>query len=137
MSTLFTIRATTALLLGLTLTACASFGYASPGQRAPTVKLGKGGGQHLVMTVSDTRVEFEFDCGTASVDGHITLESDGTFVATGTFTREGPGPTRIGGGGAREPIRLTGTVKDDSMQVQIVMTDSKAEIGTFTVTRDR
>jgi hypothetical protein len=132
-ATLRTVRVTTALVLGLSVAACASLSSASQSGQPAQVKAGTWGGQHLAMTVSDTKVEFEFDCGTASIDGHISLKSDGTFVATGTFTREGPGPTRIGGGPG-EPARVTGTVKDDTMQVQIVLIDSKADMGTFTVT---
>ena len=125
------VRLTTALL-GMVVAGCVSFGYGSqPGQTSRTVKDGTWGGQHLSMRVSPASSELEFDCGTGSVEGRIPLDRENAFSVSGTLTREG-GPTRLGGTSG-QPMRLTGTVDGDTMKVRIVLTDSDADEGTFTL----
>ena len=125
------IRLTTALL-GMVVAGCVSAGYGSqPGEASRTVKDGTWGGEHLSMRVSPARIDLEFDCGTGSVEGRIPLDRNGSFSVSGTLTREG-GPTRLGGTSG-QPMRLTGTVDGDTMTVHIVLTDSDADAGTFTL----
>jgi hypothetical protein len=100
---------------------------------ADSVKSGQWGGQHIAMTIAAAGTEIEFDCGKATVPGTIDTNSDGTFTTTGTFFQERPGPTTPNGPPQR-PMRLSGTVKDDSMQVNIVLTDRDEDVGTFTLT---
>src|SRR6185295_7027460 len=97
------------------------------------VKSGQWGGQHLAMTVAPSGAEVEFDCGKATVTGAIDTDRDGAFTATGVFLQERPGPTRVGGPPQR-PMRLSGAVKGNDMQVRIVLTDRDEEVGTFTLT---
>jgi hypothetical protein len=122
-----------AMLIGLGTPGCAS---AVPGTGpAPVdsvVKSGQWGGQHIAMTVVASGTDIEFDCGKASVSGTIETDRDGAFAAAGTFQPERPGPTRPDGPPPR-PMRLSGTVKDDTMQVTVVLTDQNEEVGTFTL----
>jgi len=96
------------------------------------LKAGRWGGPHVVMTVTSERTEIEFDCGEASVDGTIVLDRDGAFTATGTFVQERPGPTTPNGP-PRRPMRLTGGVKDDTMEMRVMLTDQNEDIGSFTL----
>jgi hypothetical protein len=96
------------------------------------LKAGRWGGPHVAMTVTSERTEIEFDCGEASVDGTIVLDRDGAFTATGTFVQERPGPTTPGGP-PRRPMRLTGGVKDDTMDMRVMLTDQNEDIGSFTL----
>jgi hypothetical protein len=50
----------------------------------------------------------------------------------GTFQPERPGPTTPDAPPDR-PMRLTGRVQGDEMQVKIVLTDRDEEIGSFTL----
>ena len=84
------------------------------------------------MTVTSERTDIEFDCGQASVDGAIELDHDGAFTATGTFVQERPGPTRPDGP-PRRPMRLTGAVKDDTMDMRVTLTDQNEDLGSFTL----
>ena len=97
------------------------------------VKAGQWGGQHLAMTVTQSGTDLEFDCGKATIAGAIETDRDGAFTATGTFLQERPGPTTPDGP-PRRPMRLSGTVKGDDMQVRIVLTDRDEDLGAFTLT---
>ena len=83
------------------------------------------------MTVTSERTDIEFDCGQASVDGAIVLDRDGAFSATGTFVQERPGRRRRWP--PRRPMRLTGGVKDDTMDMRVTLTDQNEDIGSFTL----
>src|SRR5215470_2447642 len=120
-----------AMLIGFATPGCATATAPAPVDTA--VKSGQWGGQHIAMTVAQSRTDIEFDCGKATVSGAIETDSKGAFTAAGTFQPERPGPTRPDGPPPR-PMRLAGTVKDDSMQVSVVLTDHSEDLGTFTLT---
>jgi len=96
------------------------------------LKAGRWGGPHVAMTVTSERVDIEFDCGRASVDGAIPLDREGAFTVAGIFFQERPGPTRPGGP-PRRPMRLTGSVKDDTMTMRVTLTDQNEDVGSFTL----
>jgi hypothetical protein len=85
------------------------------------------------MTVAAASTEIEFDCGRATAPGTIDTDSEGRFVTNGTFLQERPGPTTPDGP-AQRPMRLSGTVKGNDMQMSIVLTDSNEDLGSFTLT---
>ena len=116
------------------LAACAAVATCGVPFAAPdsSVKVGRWGGPHVAMTVTPERTDIEFDCGQASVDGAIALDRDGAFTATGTFVQERPGPTTPSGP-PRRPMRLTGGVKDDTMDMHVTLTDQNEDIGSFTL----
>jgi hypothetical protein len=97
------------------------------------VKAGQWGGQHISITVASASTEIEFDCGRATAPGTIDTDADGRFATNGTFLQERPGPTKPEGPPQR-PMRLSGTVKGNDMQVSIVLTDSSEDLGSFTLT---
>jgi len=109
---------------------------ATPSQPDSVVKAGQWGGQHISMTIAAASTEIEFDCGRATVPGAIETDRDDRFVTTGTFLQDRPGPTTPDGP-AHRPMRLSGTVKGDDMQVSIVLTDSNEDVGNFTLTFGR
>ena len=121
---------------GALIAACALAGCvmaATPIQPDAPVKAGAWGGQHIAMTVGAASTEIEFDCGRATVPGTIDTDRDGKFATNGTFLQDRPGPTTPEGP-AQRPMRLSGTVKGDDMQVSIVLTDTNEDLGTFTLT---
>jgi hypothetical protein len=122
-------------LCGVLIPVCVLAGCAmaaSPSE-LDSVKSGLWGGPHISMTVAAASTEIEFDCGRATVAGTIDTDRDGGFTATGTFLQERPGPTTRDGPRQR-PMRLSGTVKGDDMQMSIVLTDSNEDVGSFTLT---
>jgi hypothetical protein len=119
-----------AFVAACVLSGCAM--AAIPTQPDP-VRVGQWGGPHISMTVTAASTEIEFDCGRATVPGAIDTDGDGRFATSGTFLQERPGPTTRNGP-AQRPMRLSGTVKGDDMQVSIVLTDSNEDVGSFTLT---
>jgi hypothetical protein len=124
---------------GLQATLLAAFAVLACGVDGPTsamgaaVKTGQWGGTHIAMTVAADRTSIEFDCATASVAGPIDIDRDGAFSVTGTFQPERPGP--IGRDApAPRPMRLSGTVKGDDMQLRVLLTDQNEDAGTFVLT---
>jgi hypothetical protein len=97
------------------------------------IKAGLWGGPHVAMTVTAERTDIEFDCGRASVEGAIPVDRDGAFTVTGTFFQERPGPTTPEGP-PRRPMRLTGAVRNETMDVRVVATDQNEDLGSFTLT---
>ena len=66
------------------------------------------------------------------IDGAIAIDRKGAFTATGTFFQERAGPTTPDGAPQR-PMRLSGAVKGDDMQVKVLLTDRDEEVDTFTL----
>jgi hypothetical protein len=113
------------------LSACAM--SATPIAPDSPVKSGQWGGPHIAMTVAAASTEIEFDCGRATAPGTIDTDNEGRFATNGTFLQERPGPTTPDGP-AQRPMRLSGTVKGNDMQMSIVLTDSNEDLGSFTLT---
>ena len=130
-----TRRVVAAMLVVFAAPTCSMHGHGpTTSARADSeVKAGPWGGVHVAMTVAGDRTDIEFDCGKASVGGSIDTDRDGAFAVTGTFQPERPGPTPRDGPASR-PMRLSGTVKGDDMQVNVLLTDQNEDIGTFTLT---
>jgi len=123
-----------ALLVGLVTPGCAMDVHGTaPAPVDSVVKSGQWGGQHIAMTVARSRTDIEFDCGKATVSGAIDTDRNGAFTATGTFLQERPSPTTPDGA-AQRPMRLSGTVDNDNMQVKVVLTDRNEDVGTFRLT---
>src|SRR5262249_37313245 len=116
------------LAAGAAVATCA-MPFAAPDSN---IKAGRWGGPHVAMMVTAERTDIEFDCGSASVDGAIPLDREGSFAVTGTFVQERPGPTRPEGP-PRRPMRMTGSVKDDSMDMRMTLTDQNEDVGSFTL----
>ncbi len=114
------------------LAACAFVTTCGAASVAPdsTIKAGRWAGSHIMMTVAATRTDIEFDCGQASVDGAIPLDRDGGFSAAGTFLQERPGPTTPDGPPHR-PMRITGSVKGETMDMRVMLTDQNEDLGSF------
>jgi hypothetical protein len=123
-----------AMLVACATPSCAVGAHGTrPAPVDSVVKAGQWGGQHLAMSVTQSGTDLEFDCGKATITGAIETDRDGAFTATGTFLQERPGPTTPDGP-PRRPMRLSGTVTGDDMQVRIVLTDRDEDLGSFTLT---
>jgi hypothetical protein len=96
---------------------------------------GDWGGKHVRMDVSQNGASLEFDCANGSIKQPVMLDSAGRFSAKGEFAREGFGPRREEEEPKRQPALYSGTVKDRVMTLTITLTETKEEVGTFTLTQ--
>lgn len=90
-------------------------------------------GEHIVMEVTSAGATVEFDCAHGTLDAPLTLDSVGRFDIAGSFTPERGGPTRGDSASRAVPARYTGSLKDATLTVTVVLTESKDTLGVFTL----
>ena len=106
-------------------------------QTPDRVDAGMWGGNHVRLDVRENGAEVEYDCGRGEISVALTLSKDRRFDVRGTFTREGPGPIRVGRRPTSRPARYEGQIKDATLTLKVTLTDTdpSQDIGTFTLTR--
>jgi hypothetical protein len=112
----------------------ASAGHA-PGEAGQGASAETWGGEHVRADVGDDAVSFEFDCARGRADGPLALGRDGTFDLRGYFIRERGAAASAGQDEGRRPARYSGRVRRETMTLTVTLTDTREEIGTFTLTR--
>jgi hypothetical protein len=105
-------------------------------QASDTIKAGTWGGPQIGMAVTSASAEINYPCAHGSIKGPLTLDRNGNFDLTGTHISEHPGPVRLGEDNSH-PARYTGKVTGDQITIKVTLTDTKEEIGTFTLTYGR
>src|SRR5271157_6229262 len=108
----------------------------SPSAQAADESANVWGGEHVEMEVTPTGANFDFDCAMGTIDQPLALPADGKFRAAGTYTRERPGPVK-GNGSAAAAATYFGTIKGESMHLEVVLVNNKETVGTFDLVRGR
>jgi hypothetical protein len=108
----------------------------SPGGPSPIGLTGVWGGDHVSLTVAETGSHLEFDCARGDIPGALAVDTEGAFVAVGTYVREHGGPVRDDEMSDARPALYGGTVTSASMRLIVRLTDTNEVIGAFTLTRD-
>jgi hypothetical protein len=98
------------------------------------LRAGTWGGDHVRLDVSASGAQAEFDCAHATIGDPIALDASGHFVANGQLVTEG-GPT--GRTENARPARFAGSVTGDQLTLNVTLTDSNEDVGTFTLTFGR
>lgn len=93
------------------------------------------GGAHLRMNVSGDSASLEFDCAHGEITAPFVLNAEGRFDLPGTYTREGPGPIRIGREPSARPARYAGRVEGERMTLSVRLEGSDKPLGQYTLTR--
>ena len=93
------------------------------------------GGAHLRLNVSGDGASLEFDCAHGEITAPFVLNAEGRFDLPGTYTREGPGPIRIGREPTARPARYAGRVEGERMTLSVRLKDSDKSLGQYTLTR--
>jgi hypothetical protein len=101
-------------------------------QRIPT---GTWGGEHIQMTVNAKSATIEYDCATGVIQGPLTVDADGNFNLHGTHRMMRGGPTRAGDTPNDHPATYTGSIKGNTMTLNLKIADSDAE--TFTLEKGK
>ena len=98
------------------------------------VQTGAWGGEHLALTVTETGAHLEFDCASGDVTEPLTVDREGRLAVDGVYVRGHGGPIRPGEEPDRKPARYSGRIEGNTMTLAVTLTDSKENVGTFTVT---
>lgn len=80
---------------------------------------GEWGGDRLQLVIDSNGGRVEMDCASGTIKGPITLSSNGTFLAVGTFEQHQGGPQRADEEPAAASARYSGEVKDHAMRLKI------------------
>ena len=92
------------------------------------------GGAHLRLNVSGDSATLEFDCAHGEISAPFVFNAEGRFDLPGTFTREGPGPIRIGREPTARPARYAGRVEGERMTLNVKLEGSDKSLGQYTLT---
>ena len=101
-------------------------------QRIPT---GNWGGQHINMKVGAKSATIEYDCATGVIQGPLVVDRDGNFNLHGTHRRQRGGPVRADETPQDNPATYTGSIKGNTMTLNLKAGDSEVE--TFTLEKGK
>lgn len=91
------------------------------------------GGAHLRMNVNGGGATLEFDCARGAITAPFETDSEGRFDLPGTYTREGPGPIRIGREPSARPARYSGRVEGERLTLNVKLEGSDKSLGVYTL----
>ena len=110
------------LVLALVLLAvCFVIAEAGKMQNIPT---GNWGGQHINMKVTAKSATIEYDCATGMIQGPLVIDGDGNFNLRGTHRMQRGGPTRADETPNDHPATYTGSIKGNTMTLNLKVSDS-------------
>ena len=107
----------------------------SRARRTSRLPAGTWGGVHIMIEVANGAATINYDCANGTITGPLTIDSRGRFNWRGTYTRQGPGPIRLGRMPKSLPAVFSGSVKGDAMTLTVKLADTKESLGTFTLKR--
>ena len=138
-------RAAAALLCAVLLTAAGDGATAQrrrPAKRRAAVRKEEGrvaegvwGGEHLRVSVGPEGAELEFDCARGQITVPFKTGDGCRFDLPGTYTREAPGPIRIGREPKAVPARYAGRVEGSRMTLAVRVEGSDEPPAEYTLTR--
>lgn len=105
-------------------------------EKVQRLSAGEWGGKHISLEVTANGASLDFDCARGEINQAIVLDSNGRFNVQGTYTREGPGPTRAGEDQG-STARYSGSVNGDTMTLSVAPANSTNQNNTFTLTRGK
>jgi hypothetical protein len=112
-------RATLPLLIGIAATLqCTPIGP-SPGEG--TLVLGRWGGVHVALALTDSGGIIEYDCAHGGFRVPVRLDRAGRFDITGVHVREHGGPVRVGEVPDSVPARYAGQMRGDRMTLRVLV----------------
>jgi hypothetical protein len=101
-------------------------------QRIPT---GNWGGQHINLVVGAKSATIEYDCASGVIQGPLVVDRDGNFNLRGTHRMERGGPIRADEKPNEVPATYTGSIKGNTMTLNLKLSDSDVE--TFTLEKGK
>ncbi len=92
------------------------------------------GGQGVGLSEADAgEMNVEFDCAHGVIKQPITLDANGHFAVSGTFTTERPGPIRMDDPDTTQPARYSGQVEGPIMTLTVELSNGKESLGPYTL----
>lgn len=106
-------------------------GRASAHAGAKGVSVGVWAGNRLVLTVTESGANAEFECASGVLDGPLLLDARGHFDVSGWYRRQSGGPAPSGQQPPALRARFRGSTQGTDMDLTVVMVDTSATHGPF------
>lgn len=103
--------------------------------REASVQEGVWGGPHVRMSVRDGGASLEFDCASGEIAEPLNTDAEGRFDVAGTFTRQSPGPIRIGREPSATPARYAGRIEGQTITLTIKLEGAEQNLESYKLTR--
>lgn len=106
-------------------------------ERAKEGRVAEGmwGGLHLRVSVSADAAQLEFDCAHGEISVPFRIDAEGHFDLSGTYTREGFGPIRIGREPSARPARYVGRVEGERMTLSVTLEGGDKPLAEYSLAR--
>ena len=104
-------------------------------QNMQRIPKGVWGGQHININVGEKSAEIEYDCASGVIDGPLVVDSEGRFNLRGKHRIERGGPVRSDEKPREIPASYTGSIKGNTMTLNLKLADSEVE--TFTLEKGK
>jgi hypothetical protein len=101
--------------------------------RTKGLPVGRWGGEHIIMEVTEQRTTVEYDCAHAAIDQRIALDRRGRFNVSGVQVPEHGGPVRQNETPDGYPVGFSGQVNGKTMTLSVRNSATKQLLGTFTL----
>jgi hypothetical protein len=99
------------------------------------IATGVWGGQHINIKVGAKSATIEYDCAHGVINGPLVVDANGHFNLRGTHTMERGGPVRADDNPKQHPATYTGSIKGNTMTLNLKLGDSDEE--TFTLEKGK
>ena len=99
------------------------------------IPTGNWGGQHINIKVGAKSATIEYDCASGVIQGPLIIDADGNFNLRGTHRMQRGGPTRADETPNDRPATYTGSIKGNTMTLNLKLSDSDEE--TFTLEKGK
>ena len=119
----------------LILVLLAVFFVIAEARKMQSIPTGNWGGQHINMKVGAKSATIEYDCATGVIRGPLVLDGDGNFKLRGTHRMLRGGPVRADETPNDQPATYTGSIKGNTMTLNLKIGDSDEE--TFTLEKGK
>ncbi len=133
-SSLLHFTAALLIVLGLGSNSAAGTGSAPNANQVADDDAIVWGGDHIQLKLTKAGGTVEFDCATGTLTKPLTVNEKGIFHASGTYTRETPGPTMRDGNPAASAT-YSGSIVGGTMRLHIVAETNKEVVGDFVLIR--
>ncbi len=104
-------------------------------RKMQSIPTGNWGGQHINMKVGAKSAAIEYDCASGVIQGPLVVDGDGNFKLHGTHRMRRGGPTRADETPNDHPATYTGSIKGNTMTLNLKISDSDEE--TFTLEKGK
>lgn len=104
-------------------------------QKMQRIPAGNWGGLHINMNVGAKSAAIEYDCASGVIQGPLVLDGEGNFNLRGIHRIERGGPVRADEKPNEVPATYTGSIKGDTMTLNLKLSDSDVE--TFTLEKGK